>query len=70
MRLEHNKPIRGLMREATTRRSSSTSNLDLYLFLMYDKAENVILHKWVVPKGKRTITAASDNCGYAFSIEI
>ena len=42
MRLEHNKPIRGLMRETETRRSSSTSNLDLYLFLMYDKAENVI----------------------------
>ena len=70
MRLEHNKPIRGLMQETATRRSSSTSNLDQYLFLMYDKAENVISHTQVVPKGKRTIVAASDNCGYFFSAEI
>ena len=43
MCLEVNKPIRGLMRATATRRSSSTFNLDLYLFMMYDKAENVIL---------------------------
>ena len=37
---------------------------------MNDKAENVISHKQVVSKGKRTIIAASDNCEYSFSTEI
>jgi len=69
MCLEYNKSIRGLIWETVIRRSS-TYNLDLYYFLMYDNAENALSQKQVVPNGERTFVSSTDICGYSFATEI
>ncbi len=53
------------MVDTATRRSSSTSRRDRYLFFMYVTAEKNCSHKYVDPNGSSTSIAARDNSVYS-----
>ncbi len=58
------------MVDTATRKSSSTSRRDRYLFFMYVTAEKVCSHKYVDPNGSSTSIAARNNSVYSSATAI